>query len=74
MEKEYNCPFCTLQIQKDFNFCPHCGEGLTDLAKEIVKKQNACAQLKLVGLLIDKVKDKKTLELLEKLTEMYKNN
>ena len=61
-------------LEKEFNFCPYCGEPLTDLAKETLREQTKIAQLKLISLLTDKVKDKDTLDILEKLTAMYKEN
>ena len=72
MEKQNKCPTCAKVLEKDFNFCPYCGEAITELAKETVREQTKISQLKLINLLIDKVKDKETLKLLEKLTEMYK--
>ena len=74
MEKQNKCPVCEKELEKEFNFCPYCGEPLTDLAKETLREQTKIAQLKLISLLTDKVKDKDTLALLEKLTAMYKEN
>ena len=72
MEKQNKCPTCAKVLEAEFNFCPYCGEPLTELAKETVREQTKIAQLKLVSLLVDKVKDKDTLAILDKLTEMYK--
>ena len=73
MIKSGKCPTCSNYVEDNFHFCPYCGEALTDTAKEVVRKQSTIAQLRLINLLIEKVQDKKTLELLEKLTTMYKN-
>jgi|GEM_PF-6211669 len=74
MEKQNKCPTCAKVLQNDFNFCPYCGEAISELAKETLREQTKVSQLKLINLLTDKVKDQKTLELLEKLTSMYKEN
>ena len=72
--EEKKCPVCEKEINKEYNFCPYCGEPMTEVAKEIQKRQTTIAQLKLLGALIEKVQDKKTLELLEKLVNQYKND
>lgn len=72
--EEKKCPVCEKQIIKEYNFCPYCGEAMTDLAKEFSKKQTAIAHLKLLSALIEKVQDKNTLDLLEKLVNQYKKN
>ena len=71
MEKDI-CPNCEKNIEKNFNFCPYCGEALTEIAKEIIVKQAKISQLKLINVLTNKVKDSDTLKLLEKLISMYK--
>lgn len=71
MMKQNKCPYCEKTLADEFNFCPYCGEPLNDLAKEMSREQTKVAQLKLINLLTDKVKDKETLALLKKLVEMY---
>ena len=73
MSKQNNCPTCSKQVLDDYSFCPYCGEALTEGAIEVIKEQNKLSQLKVIYLLIDKVKDPKTIELLQKLIEMYKS-
>ena len=72
--EEKKCPVCEKEINKEYNFCPYCGEPMTEVAKEIQERQTTIAQLKLLGALIEKVQDKKTLELLEKLVNQYKKD
>jgi len=72
MEKEKICPNCEKNIEKDFHFCPYCGEALTEIAKEIIVEQAKVSQLKVINILTNNVKDPDTLKLLEKLISMYK--
>lgn len=72
MEKQNKCPKCDKIVEKEYHFCPYCGEPLTELAQDVAREQTKVAQLKLINLLLDKVKDEKTINLLEKLVKMYK--
>ena len=74
MEKQNKCLVCNADIESKFNFCPYCGEPVSDLAKEIMKKQNSIAQLKLLSALSEKIKDENSLDLIGKLLEQYKKN
>jgi predicted amidophosphoribosyltransferase len=74
MEKQDNCKNCLSPISSDYSFCPYCGEPLNDLAKQIVKKQNSIAQLRLIYVLLEKVEDEKTKKMLNKLIEKYKSD
>lgn len=42
MEK-INCKKCNQEISEEFNYCPYCGEPLSELAKqkEAIRLQNA---------------------------------
>lgn len=72
--QQSNCQSCNMKIEENFNFCPYCGEPLSDLAKEISAKQASIAQLKLLNVLAEKIENKKDLNLIEKLAEQYKKN
>ena len=72
--EERKCSVCENEVKKEYNFCPYCGEPMNELAKEIQKRQATIAQLKLLGALIEKVQDKNTLELLQKLASQYKKD
>ena len=39
MEKQNICPNCEKNIEKDYQFCPYCGEPLSEIAKEIVPEE-----------------------------------
>lgn len=46
MEKTLNtiiCPKCNTEINAEYHYCPHCGEPISDLAKEreMLKAKNA---------------------------------
>ena len=66
------CEFCHKEIEENYNFCPYCGEALSDLAVQIKEKQLINAQLKLVFNLLDKVTDEKTITLLQEFVEEAK--
>ncbi len=72
MEKQFNCPACNQGINEEYHFCPYCGEPITKLSKEVGRRQDALAQLKLLAYLIDNVQDEKTLNLLENLINKCK--
>lgn len=74
MDKQNKCCVCGRDLEAEFHFCPYCGEPVSELAKEISKKQASVAQLKLLNALAEKIKDKNTLELIGKLVEQYKKN
>lgn len=40
---EMYCPKCNVELEEEMNYCPTCGEPITDLAKqrELLKIQNA---------------------------------
>lgn len=71
MDEQLTCKKCYKPVEKDFFYCPHCGEPLSSLSGDIKARQEAIAQLKLLSYLIDKVQDQTTLRLLEKLVEKY---
>lgn len=68
------CDYCGKEVEDGANFCSDCGEPLNDLAKKFKQKEQSVAQLKLINLLLDKVDDPKTLNLLQKLVERYKKD
>ncbi len=65
MEK---CPYCNLEIEDDFNFCPYCSEPLTEKGKQVEHNKEKKAQLKLVVALTKAVNDEATLKILDQLT------
>lgn len=67
-----NCKFCQKEIEKEYNFCPYCGNALNDNAKTIENQKNQLSNLKLVSFIVDRVEDKKTLELLKKIADNLK--
>ena len=68
------CSFCNKEVAENFQFCPHCGEPLTELAKKIEEKRNANAQLKVIFSLIENVNDEKTINLLKEYVNKLKEN
>ena len=66
------CQFCQKEIEEDFNFCPYCGEPLSNLAKTIRAKQERNAQLQLALSLIDSVRDEDTLSLIQEFVKDVK--
>ncbi len=68
------CEFCHKEVEENFNFCPYCGEPVSELAKQIKAKQNINAQLKLVFSLLEKVNDEKTITLLQEFVDEAKKN
>ena len=67
--KQNTCPACFSSLDEKFNFCPACGEPITDLAKELIKEQNVNIELSLLSKLIDFIKDEKDLKLINALID-----
>ena len=68
------CEFCNKEVEENFNFCPYCGEALTDIAKQINAKVKTNAKLELVFKLLENTNDEKTIELLQNFVEQAKKN
>lgn len=68
------CKYCGKEVLEGSNFCSNCGEAQNEIARKVLQKWQSMAQLKLIYLLIEKVKDKQTLEILQKLLEKYKQD
>jgi uncharacterized membrane protein YvbJ len=58
------CKICDKQVSENFNFCPHCGGAITDIAKRLNKEKCDIIRLKLLNELTEKVSDKKSLQIL----------
>jgi len=71
MEEKSYCKKCFKPIENNYLFCPFCGEPVSEISKELKSRQDAVAQLQILTLLIDKVEDPKTLNLIEKLINQY---
>ena len=62
------CPFCNLEVEDEFNFCPYCSEPLTEKGRDVEHNKEKKAQLKLVAALTRTVEDETTLKLLSQIT------
>lgn len=71
MENKSKCPFCEKEIESGFDFCPYCGEPLTEMAKELRDKSDSIVELEFASSLIGEVKDENTLKLLKKFVEKF---
>lgn len=63
------CKICQKQIAKEYNFCPHCGSALTEIAKRLNKEKFDVIKLKLLNDIAEKIEDKKTLKQLNSIAE-----
>ncbi len=63
------CPFCNLEVEDEFNFCPYCSEPLTEKGKEVEHSKEKKAQLKLVTALARTISDEATLKILGQITD-----
>lgn len=61
------CKVCEKEIDKNFNFCPFCGMALTEIAKRLNKEKFDIIRLKFINELTEKIDDKKSLEVLNKI-------
>ncbi len=62
------CPFCNIEVEDEFNFCPYCSEPLTEKGRDVEHNKEKKAQLKLVAALTRTVEDETTLKLLGQIT------
>lgn len=74
MEENNNfCAICNKYYNNKINFCPICGEPLTDNAKNFLKQKEINAQLQILRALIKLIHNEKDLQIIKsminKLTE-----
>ncbi|MBQ0017215.1 MAG: zinc ribbon domain-containing protein [Clostridiales bacterium] len=69
MEDKKLCSVCFTELKENDNFCPACGEPLTELAKELVSEQKVNTELALLVKLIDYIDDEKTLKFIDGLVK-----
>lgn len=69
---ENKCEKCGELAKSNFNFCPNCGEALTEIAKNIKKEDRRGAMLETVIALSDKITDPKDLKILNELLKKLK--
>ena len=63
------CEVCNNELNENFDFCPFCGEAISEKAKELENQKIINAELVLIANLIKTTTDKKTLELLNKIAK-----
>lgn len=59
------CTECSQKVEENFNFCPHCGLALSEMAKKLDQQKTINAQLVLIASLMNETSDVKTLNLLK---------
>ena len=67
------CEACKKEILKNYNFCPYCGKAISDVAKRLNKEKYDLIKIKLINEVCDQISDKKTLEILSKMTNSLLN-
>lgn len=68
------CQICKNEIDENANFCPMCGEAISDNAKIYKKQLSIKAQLEILSDLSKIVKDTKSLELIKAFILKLKEN
>lgn len=58
------CKECGNLIEENFEFCPFCGEAITEKAEKLEEQKSINANLILIANLMDKIEDRKTLKIL----------
>ncbi len=57
------CAYCNAKVNLEiYNFCPKCGNPLTDEAIRLRDQQDKKLKIELVGVLAEKIENKKVLE------------
>lgn len=67
-----NCIYCHNIIDDEVDYCPCCGEPLSDKAKEVEKLKLNAVRLETINKLLDLVEDEETLKKINKLVASYK--
>ena len=67
------CKKCGNEVL-NYNFCPSCGEAITDAAKGLENAKIINARLETLLKVVDLVDDEKTLTIIKKLIENIKKN
>ena len=62
------CLNCTKEIN-DFDFCPHCGTPISDVAKQVEIKKNTNIRLETLLKLTTLIDDEKTLIIIKELVD-----
>ena len=68
-----NCKECEKEILENYNFCPYCGSAISDVAKRLNKEKVDLIKVRLINEVCDQISDKKTLEILNKMTNSLLN-
>lgn len=63
----FSCPNCGKIYKEPVNFCPDCGNCMSPAGENLKSIEKKNHQLEILIPLIDKVKDKETLEMIKKL-------
>lgn len=58
------CKECNNAIEENFEFCPYCGEAISEKAQKLEEQKSINANLILIANLMDKIEDRKTLKIL----------
>ncbi len=66
------CEKCKAEVSEKANFCPNCGEPLTELAKNMKKEDKRTAMLEVVVALSGKIKDPDSLSVLNAMLQKLK--
>lgn len=66
MEK-LTCKACEKEILTNYNFCPYCGNAVSDIAKRLNKEKYDIIKIKFINEICDQINDKKTLAILNKI-------
>jgi len=61
------CKECGCAIEENFEFCPFCGEAISEKAKKLEEQKSVNANLILIANLMDKIEDRKTLKVLNEI-------
>ncbi|MGN1222707.1 MAG: zinc-ribbon domain-containing protein [Christensenellales bacterium] len=61
-----NCSNCNQELENNFEFCPYCGEAISEIAKDLETERETNTKLALIVELVKEIKDEKSLKTLEK--------
>ena len=69
MIEQTECNKCKKDLNENFNFCPYCGEPISDVAKQIVSEKSTIEKIKMIDNLSQVIKDKESLKVFKRVVE-----
>lgn len=68
------CTFCEKELKEDFNFCPRCGEAISNSAKKLETTKTLNAQLLILATLVKELNDVESLKIVDKYIKNLSQN